>query len=42
MYRYQVLIEYDGKDYVGWQKQKNGKSIQSQIQNCISKILKES
>jgi|TARA_B100000929_G_scaffold57011_1_gene42665 tRNA pseudouridine38-40 synthase len=41
MYRYQVLIEYDGKDYVGWQKQKNGKSIQSQIQNCISKILKE-
>ncbi len=41
MYRYQILIEYDGKDYVGWQKQKNGKSIQSQIQNCMSKILKE-
>ena len=41
MYRYQVLIEYVGTNFIGWQIQKKGKSVQGLIQNTISKILKE-
>ena len=33
---YQIIIEYDGTDYVGWQKQKNGKSIQGEIENSFN------
>ena len=39
MYRYQILIEYVGTPYVGWQIQKNGNSIQKTIQLALSKIL---
>ena len=28
MYRYQILIEYVGTPFVGWQIQKKGKSVQ--------------
>ena len=41
MQTYQILIEYDGEKFVGWQKQKNGKSIQGTIQKVLKKILKE-
>ena len=41
MHRYQVLIEYVGTNFVGWQIQSNGKSIQKLIQKKISKLLKE-
>tara|TARA_B100000886_G_scaffold206366_1_gene142619 strand:- start:182 stop:922 length:741 start_codon:yes stop_codon:yes gene_type:complete len=41
MNRYQILIEYVGTNYNGWQIQKKGKTIQGKIQNIISKILKE-
>ena len=41
MYRYQVLIEYVGTNFVGWQIQPNGKSIQKLIQTKLSKLLKE-
>ena len=41
MHRYQLLIEYDGTKFVGWQAQKKGKSIQGVIQKKISKLLKE-
>ena len=41
MYRYQVLIEYVGTNFIGWQIQKRGKSVQGLLQNTISKILKE-
>jgi len=41
MHRYQVLIEYVGTNFVGWQIQSNGKSIQKLIQKKLSKILKE-
>jgi tRNA pseudouridine38-40 synthase len=33
-------IEYDGTKFVGWQKQKNGKSIQDCIENALKKVLK--
>ena len=41
MYRYQILIEYVGTSFVGWQIQSKGKSIQKLIQTKLSKLLKE-
>ena len=41
MNRYQILIEYVGTNYNGWQVQRKGKTIQGKIQNTISKIFKE-
>ena len=41
MYRYHILIEYVGTNFVGWQIQKKGDSVQRAIQIVISKILKE-
>ena len=41
MYRYHILIEYVGTNFVGWQTQSQGKSIQKLIQTKISKLLKE-
>ena len=40
-YNYLIKIEYDGSGYVGWQYQKNGKSIQEKIEKALKKILKE-
>jgi len=42
MFRYQILIEYVGTNFRGWQVQKKGKTIQGLIQKKISKLLKES
>ena len=41
MYRYQVLIEYVGTNFIGWQIQSKGKSIQKLIQIKISNLLKQ-
>ena len=41
MNRYQILIEYVGTGFIGWQIQPTGKSIQKIIQLKISKLLKE-
>ena len=41
MPRYQILIEYVGTSFRGWQIQKKGKTIQGLIQEKISKLLKE-
>ena len=35
MQRYQIKVEYDGTNFVGWQYQKNGLSIQEIIQKAI-------
>ncbi len=40
MYTYKLTIAYDGTDYAGWQVQKNALSIQEQIQNVLSTILR--
>ena len=41
MINYQILIEYSGTSFVGWQIQKNGISIQSLIEKAIGKVLKK-
>ena len=41
MTRYQLLIEYIGTDFRGWQIQKKGSTIQGLIQEKITKLLKE-
>ena len=41
MFKYQLLVEYVGTNFRGWQIQKKGKTIQGLIQVNISKILKE-
>jgi tRNA pseudouridine38-40 synthase len=34
-----LIIEYDGTDFVGWQFQINGRSIQEEIEKAIKQIL---
>lgn len=41
MFSYKIIIEYDGTDYVGWQRQDNGLSIQEAIENAIFKLAGE-
>lgn len=41
MFNYKILIEYDGTDYVGWQRQRNGISIQEKIENAIFDLTNE-
>ena len=41
MAKYKVTIEYDVTDFVGWQKQENGPSIQSSLEDAIKKITSE-
>tara|TARA_Y100000768_G_C23919323_1_gene654034 strand:- start:285 stop:1019 length:735 start_codon:yes stop_codon:yes gene_type:complete len=39
MNSYKITIEYDGTDYVGWQKQENGISVQQLIEDSIHKLV---
>ncbi len=41
MFNYLLKIEYDGTKFVGWQSQKNGKSIQDSIEKALKKVLKK-
>ncbi len=41
MFKFQILIEYVGTNFRGWQIQTKGKTIQGLVQNEISKLLKE-
>ena len=41
MHRYQILIEYVGTSFVGWQIQKKGTSIQKVVQITLTKLLKQ-
>jgi tRNA pseudouridine38-40 synthase len=33
-----LLIEYDGTDYAGWQRQKNAQTIQQTLEECIASL----
>ena len=41
MFKFQILIEYVGTNFKGWQIQTKGKTIQGLVQDKISKLLKE-
>ena len=41
MNNYKIVIEYDGTNFVGWQQQENGKSIQSSIQEALLELSGE-
>ena len=41
MYNYKIVIEYDGTNFVGWQQQENGQSIQSALQEALIKLSSE-
>ena len=38
MPNYKIIIEYDGANFVGWQQQENGESIQGTLQEAIFKL----
>ena len=38
---YQITLEYEGTNYKGWQYQKNGPSIQNEVERAIKKVLKK-
>ena len=40
--RYRLTLEYDGSDFVGWQRQDNGRSIQQSIEEAIEQFSGES
>ena len=41
MQRYQIKVEYEGTNFVGWQYQKNGLSIQEILQKAIFQFSRE-
>ncbi len=41
MPRYKLTIEYDGRPYVGWQRQENGRSVQRAIEEAVTRFSGE-
>ncbi len=41
MSRFKITIEYDGTDYVGWQRQANGRSVQGEIEAALTRLTGE-
>ena len=41
MARYKIVLEYHGLPFVGWQRQKNGVSVQQVIEEAIAKFTGE-
>ena len=41
MFTYQIRVEYLGTNFVGWQIQKNGLSVQEVLEKILSKFLKD-
>ena len=41
MFTYQIKVEYHGTNFVGWQIQKNGLSVQEVLEKALSKFLKD-
>ena len=41
MFTYQIDLEYQGTNFVGWQFQKNGVSVQEVLEKALSKFLKD-
>jgi tRNA pseudouridine38-40 synthase len=41
MPRLKLILEYDGTNYVGWQIQQNGSSVQGRVQRALAQLLGE-
>ena len=41
MFTYQIGVEYLGTNFVGWQIQKNGISVQEVLEKALSRFLKD-
>ena len=41
MNKYKLIIEYDGNNFVGWQRQENGNSVQESIEKSIKLLTSE-
>ena len=41
MPNYKITLEYDGTNYVGWQRQENGPSVQQFVEEAIEKLSKQ-
>ena len=41
MYNCKIIVEYDGTNFVGWQQQENGQSIQATLQEAALKLSGE-
>jgi tRNA pseudouridine38-40 synthase len=39
MKTFRLTIEYDGTDYIGWQFQINGRSVQEEVEKALKQIL---
>jgi tRNA pseudouridine38-40 synthase len=42
MTRFKIIIEYDGRPFIGWQRQDNGPSVQTTIEQALGLVLQES
>ena len=42
MARYKILLEYDGRGFVGWQRQDNGFSVQQAVEEAIERFSGQS
>ena len=40
LYRYRLIIQYDGAKFFGWQLQKNKRTVQGVIEEALKLILK--
>lgn len=38
MSRFFLTVEYDGRPYVGWQRQDNGPSVQGELENALAQL----
>lgn len=41
MGNFKLVLEYDGTNYVGWQVQPNGRSVQSELEKALEQVLRQ-
>ena len=41
MAKFKLIIEYEGTNFIGWQRQSNGSSIQQSLEKAIQNLSNE-